>query len=294
VNRTNSIPGQDFLARPEPLYLGEKRDLFAWLHRPVQQKYENPVVICSPVGFEYIRAHRTIRRLAENLSAVGFIVLRFDYHGCGDSIGSDRDDDRVAMWLESIASVVQFARELSKCDAVNLIGLRMGATLAYKSAENCRVANLVLWNPCVSGATFVRDMQIVEHAGSGHGTQRRPPHIAVDAAGFVLTDDTVSSLSQLQMSEVRPAGSPAVFLVERDDLPASSRVLGWLTDRELADEEGTRPQGNDVATTARAGTRGGDRVDNELAGGPKRGDEFAAIRECRQCTYRAVRRSDTG
>jgi len=197
-------------------------------------KYEKPVVICSPIGFEYIRAHQTIRRLAENLSAAGFTVLRFDYHGCGDSIGSDRDDDRVAKWLESIATVVQFARELSGNHEVNLIGLRMGATLAYKSTENLPIANLILWNPCPEGRTFVRDMQIVEQAGIGSSMEQRPPDIAVDAAGFILTDETVSSLSQLQMSKVRPVESPAVLLIERDDLPALSRVLGWLTDQDLA------------------------------------------------------------
>ena len=42
------------------------------------------VLLCNPLGDDLIRAHRPFRHLAEDLSAAGFPVLRFDFDGTGE------------------------------------------------------------------------------------------------------------------------------------------------------------------------------------------------------------------
>ena len=53
------------------------------------------MVLCYPGGQEYIRSRRAFRQLAIRLSSAGFPVLRFDYHGCGDSSGDD-DEGKIS------------------------------------------------------------------------------------------------------------------------------------------------------------------------------------------------------
>ena len=45
---------------------------------------EGGVVLCAPIGQEYMRTHRPLRQLALALADAGLHVLRFDYHGTGD------------------------------------------------------------------------------------------------------------------------------------------------------------------------------------------------------------------
>ena len=118
--------------RRQPLYIGDGANAaFGWLHTDEAAPARDCVaVLCAPVGHEYTRAHRTIRHLADRLAHRGIAALRFDYHGIGDSPGSDLDPDRVGRWLADIRAAVAKARELSGRPRVCLIGVRLGGTLA--------------------------------------------------------------------------------------------------------------------------------------------------------------------
>src|SRR6476646_11899176 len=85
---------------PTAFYLASGgRPLFAWLH---PGRLGHGVVICPPVGHEQVHAHRSLRHLAEAINRRGLPVLRFDYHGTGDSAGSDADPDRLATWRQNV------------------------------------------------------------------------------------------------------------------------------------------------------------------------------------------------
>ena len=64
------------------------------------------------MGEEGRAAHRTFRRLAEELAEAGIVALRFDYDGTGDSAGLQDDPDRVAAWLASIEAARQYLLDL--------------------------------------------------------------------------------------------------------------------------------------------------------------------------------------
>ena len=136
-----------------PLYLGTKeRRLFA-LYEPAAAKDRRTraAVLCYPWGTEYVYAHRTMRQLGLKLSECGFHTLRFDYFGTGDSGGVDSEanpdaaDADVESAIEGLQDIVGVAR-------VALIGLRLGATLAARTAMRRKenVEALVLWDPIVS------------------------------------------------------------------------------------------------------------------------------------------------
>src|ERR1051326_1485403 len=96
-----------------PVYFGPPaRPLFGWLHTPVAApKTGEAIVICQPLGHEYISAHRSMRHLADRLAARGIPALRFDYDGTGDSAGTDEDPDRLTAWLGSIREAIAYVRD---------------------------------------------------------------------------------------------------------------------------------------------------------------------------------------
>jgi alpha/beta superfamily hydrolase len=106
------------------------------------------VVLCNPVGNEYIHAHRTMRTLSSRLSKAGFHVLRFDYYGTGDSSGGS-DEGSPRKWCENIRAAMLELQEMTGAARISLIGLRFGANLAAEVAARApeTINSLALWEP---------------------------------------------------------------------------------------------------------------------------------------------------
>ena len=77
----------------EAIYFGRGRRLFGWLHSPSpnSSRLDCAVLICAPLGYEELCAHRALRHWAIALANGGVATLRFDYDGSGNSAGSDID-----------------------------------------------------------------------------------------------------------------------------------------------------------------------------------------------------------
>ena len=75
-----------------PFFFGQShRRIFGLYHPPPANcAFRGAVVLCQPLGTEFINAHRAMRQLAIMLSNAGFHVLRFDYYGTGDSEGESQ------------------------------------------------------------------------------------------------------------------------------------------------------------------------------------------------------------
>ena len=79
-----------------PLFLAGEipsdRALFTWYHPPpAAVRRRAGIVICPPLGYEYMSSYRALRILAERLAALGFDTLRVDYDGTGNSEGCADD-----------------------------------------------------------------------------------------------------------------------------------------------------------------------------------------------------------
>lgn len=199
--------------------------IFTWLHHPDHGVLPgHGVVICPPIGYEQIHAHRGLRHLADALAQTGFPVLRFDYHGTGDSAGVDEDADRHETWLTNIRDAIAWMQNHLGCTQISLVGLRLGAALAVQVAQEQAVENLVLWAPVVKGRLYVREMKALALTAT---TKPQPLPEApddIEAAGFVLTKQTADALSRIDLLTSRPRCQHAL-IVTRDDLPADTRLL---------------------------------------------------------------------
>ena len=203
-------------------FLDGPRPLFGSYHAPADPVRDIGYVICPPLGWEGIQCYQSVQRLAEVLANAGFHTVRVHYDGTGESLGSDDDPGRVTAWLESIRRVVTALAGVRQVKRVGLIGVRIGGTLAGRVSAEMGLASLVLWEPCVSGAHYSREMEILASASPSanqSGRESRPG--GIEAGGYLLTHDTVRDLNLIDLQKLSPRGSPDVLLLHRDDRPPS-------------------------------------------------------------------------
>ena len=206
------------------------QSLFAWLHSA--RCANHGVVMCPPLGYEQVHSHRSWRVLADALAVVGFPVLRFDYHGTGDSAGCDEDPNRLATWLANVLDASKFLRNDLDCEKVSLVGLRMGATLATLASALEEIDSLLLWNPVVSCRQYVREMKALSLTAPIKAPPLADAPGDVEAAGFILTKQTVDELSELDLLKAKPRCRRALILA-RDDGPEDRRMFDHLTSQGI-------------------------------------------------------------
>ena len=229
--------------------------LFSCLHRPgVGASSDTGVVVCYPLGHEYTHSYSTMVSMADQFAAAGLPCLRFDYHGTGDSSGDLRDPDRIGTWIGNIEAAVRHLKKTTGVDKVCLIGLRMGATMAALYSAKADVDFLILWNTCIRGDAFVRDMQIMDQY---HG-ETNDKNEFFEFGGFVTTGETLESYKSINLNKVDFGAKANNLIIHKSDVPASSRLVNALTERLLAAEEITlegyaemmrQPQFSKVADT---------------------------------------------
>lgn len=190
-----------------PVSFGE--GCFGWLHPGHGPR---GVVLCGSFGHEALGTHRGWLDLAERLVAQGLHVVRFDYHGTGDSSGGDTDPARLAAWRGSVVAAAGLLRQSCGVTRLALVGLRLGAALALLAAEELEgVEALACLAPVVSGRSFLREQRMLARAWyeAAFGTQ--PPAArdgGLDVAGWHLEPDTVAAVGAIDLRTLLPAGHP--------------------------------------------------------------------------------------
>jgi len=207
--------------KPVGGFFGSDNALFGVFHPPREPRADVVVVLCSPLGYEGMQAYRALRLLARRLAREGFPVLRFDYHGSGESDGLFSDPGRLDAWCSSVESAAAMARALARTQRVALVGLRMGALLAGASAGRVAPSHLVFWEPCVDGSRFVKELEFAAAAAgsmAGSVSDEGQDVDGIQASGFHFTEETVEGLKSLEAYQPRGQG-PAVLLLHREDRP---------------------------------------------------------------------------
>lgn len=142
-----------------PFFFGDSEaPLWGVLHEPSAEKErDHGVLLCPPIGHEYVRCHWALRQIAAALAKAGFATLRFDWFGVGDSAG-DLADGTVERWLSDVELAVEELKDTTGIRTVSLLGVRFGAALAALAAKTVRPARLVLWDPITSGESYVAQL----------------------------------------------------------------------------------------------------------------------------------------
>lgn len=219
----------------EPIWFGsDDRPLVGWLARPSEASTtKGGVVLAAPIGREARSARRAIRALAVSLAAEGFLALRFDYDGTGDSAGDFADPERDRAWTESARHAVELLRLLGT-DDVSAVGMRLGATIVGEAAVryDLNLTSLVLWDPCENGKNYLRELGALEAL--------RRDDVAFDAdapietSEFVFPKATADEVRRLNLAKLA-SGTLAerVLVITRDDRFVSDRFRARLNEEKV-------------------------------------------------------------
>lgn len=132
-------------------------DLAASIHYPVADhkpegkgKGRTPlIVICHGFVGNRIGTDRLFVKSARQLAKEGYMVVRFDYAGCGESTGEYGQQGLESM-VEQTRTILDYVMNCNDIDPtrVTLLGHSLGGAVAILTAvRDRRVNHLVLWSP---------------------------------------------------------------------------------------------------------------------------------------------------
>lgn len=200
------------------------------------------VIFVSGFAEEMNKARRMAARMARLLAGDGWRVVQRDLSGCGDSsgdFGSASWDD----WRDDVAA------ELAEADSdrpVWLWCLRAGALLAPAALAARPDANLLLWQPVLSGAQHLRQFlrlhagaRVVgsdRAAGTAMPAQALGAGSAVEVGGYALSPALATALEAATFDVPAAfAGRIVWFETSVDDppalTPAAAAAIGPLRER---------------------------------------------------------------
>ena len=140
--------------KPEPFFIdsGHGRQ-FAIVSRPAGTP-RGGILFIPPFAEEMNKARRMTAITASSLAEKGWLVVRFDLSGCGDSEG-DFADATWDAWLQDIDSWYGWLRERTS-GPILLWSLRAGALLASDWLKRVRLSvPLLLWQPVANGQRYL-------------------------------------------------------------------------------------------------------------------------------------------
>lgn len=229
-----------------PIFFGGVRHLAGWFAQGAQGEQgalgagtrRCAVLLCPPIGHEYMCSHRAFRNLTRDLAATGFSVLRFDYRGTGDSGSAPATESLVPAWLESVSLAADELRLRSGADKLAFIGLRFGATMAATAATSRHdVDSLILWSPCTNGRSLIRQTRMLAMS-----VAERPGDLVLEAegiesAGFLLDAATVADIARMNMHDDATHTAKSSLILTRHDAQSEQELIGVLTGAGVDCEE---------------------------------------------------------
>jgi uncharacterized protein len=229
-----------------------ENELAAALHYPTGPARETSkhrercplLIICHGFISSRIGVNRLFVKAARRFSEQGYLVLRFDYGGCGESTG-DYGAGGLDTLIDETRSVLDYACGLDIVDIsrISAIGHSLGGAVAVlTAARDSRIKSLVLW-----AAVAHPHHDIVRIVGKDEYL-RAKPHTPIDHQGYLLTKSFFDSMAKHHPLEQLRKFSGDVLLVHGKadevipvDYATLYRQMFWLRsngqcDMELVDE----------------------------------------------------------
>ena len=212
-----------------PLHLSSPDGLLFGVCHPARQPdpRKTGVVLCYPLGHEYVRMHRFYLELAEGVARAGFTVLRFDYYGTGDSEGAS-GDVRLGQWNDNISLAVDYLQSQYQVRQVCLAGYGIGATLAALCASNRPdVRYLAMLEPEVAGRAYLaRVRKAHEEWLRGSFAAKKTNAGGIEILGFPMSEQLHAEIERIDLSSTPPRALDFAFLMAR--VPYASGIEQYV------------------------------------------------------------------
>jgi pimeloyl-ACP methyl ester carboxylesterase len=191
------------------------RDCFGWLHQAAGGS--RGVVLCAASGYEALGAHQSWRVLADRLAAEGLPTLRFDYPGCGDSLGDGGGPGATEASISSIRQAAEFLREQTGVSEVALIGLRLGAAFALEAAlADNAIDSLALVTPVLRGKSFLLEQKALAKVIAARGGANTVEDFSADRIsieGFEFDRDAIDAIMKIDLQSVARPPARRILIV---------------------------------------------------------------------------------
>ncbi|MDO7907553.1 alpha/beta fold hydrolase [Paenibacillus sp. JX-17] len=223
-----------------------QEELAATIHYPAAQSENKScqrvplIVICHGFVGSRIGVDRLFVNSARELAQDGYLVLRFDYIGCGESSG-DYGAEGLESMINQTRSVLDYALNLGDVDPqkVTLLGHSLGGAVAVLTAvRDRRIKNLILWSAV--GYPFSDIVKITDRSVFDNAVQ----HGSADYLGYAFKPVFFESLANFQpfQEAVKFSGDVLVVHGTSDDvIPVDYAFLYqkvfWMRSEGRCDKE---------------------------------------------------------
>ncbi len=180
----------------------------AVLARPLSGTASMGWVICHSFGLEQVFLQPLETPFARGLAAAGCAVLRFHCQGYGDA---ELTAEHISMrsHIDDSLKAVELLTSVTQIDHIGLMGARFGGTVAALVADRLEAQAMILWDPIVSGRTYMRTMarlsvmtELLTHRRSSNSAD--PLTVlrekgALDVQGFPLRREVFEEISKVDL-----------------------------------------------------------------------------------------------
>ena len=186
---------------------------FLWHYSPVERASTDLVILCPPIGQAYMSTHRTLRHLAEAIAETGVHCIRIDYPGQGDS--ADPAEGLTAdSCILSLVQLCDYLRAQRAFTNISLVGFGLGASFAYKAASKTDVTALVLWDPCISGRRYLREVKLLSEILP---QQEKAEISEIEVSGLQVHSAFSSSLERLSLVDDSKGNAESVLYLYQQE-----------------------------------------------------------------------------
>lgn len=216
------------------------RQLYGVHHAPTSASFQNTaILICYPIGREYMRCHRALVRLCDRLARSGYHSLRFDYYGTGDSAGSSGTGD-IDEWVANTRTAATELRDISGAEYISMVGVRLGGAIATQaSAAEANIDKLVLWDPISNGESYMRQLTRLHKAFTDDLDRFPKPAsrsrnlFSDELVGMSIPPALRDSIRRIDLASLNTMNAEHVSVVsttDHDEYRETAAALGELTD----------------------------------------------------------------
>lgn len=208
-------------------------ELFGTLQVPAGHA-RGGVVVCAPLGHEYLFTHRCLRHLSQLLAGQGQAVMRFDYLGTGDALGEASQVTLPQCRQGARTAVLEAGRRVPG-QGLAVIGLRLGAVVAAQAVAGLPgVDRVVLWDPVTRGAAYLDELRAVHERLSGAAAAVPGHGDIVELAGFPLARGFHDEIQTLGREPFAALAGKQVLVIDSSPDASQAPFSAWLVEQGIA------------------------------------------------------------
>jgi len=220
---------------PQPLFINTRsRQLYTLLQKPERHNDNGRgLLIVPPLGNEQRRVQRPFRSFMQNLSRMGFTVLRFDWQGTGNSSSDSCLLHSEEHWADDLRDAALLLS--GHVQSLDLLAIRMGALIAAKTdLVSLPINNRFFLEPVFDGGRWLDEMEQLHTEIRADTFCFLKPRTArkdglSEYAGLVLNQSMKNSISSLNLPRLLQSvesNSATHIIRSRMDVLSDLSMLG--------------------------------------------------------------------